>query len=330
MKLFINEYKGYIFTYYIGLVITIMYCYLMNFIKVSEIIYILLFNTFIISSFIIYKYITTKRAYEVFEKGIDHLDESILDLGKSPVGKNVSNLLNQQYNQYKLNIQAQNKTHEEHLTFINHWVHQMKTPVSVINLLLQEYECEETSSNIHKELDKIDKGLNMAMYFARLNQFEKDFSVQKVNLYNEVVELINKEKRLFIKNRIIPKVELDKDLVVYSDKKWLRFIIEQIIINGVKYSKNYGKYLTIKNRENGKYIIIDIIDEGVGISKKDIKRVFEPFFTGENGRNFGESTGMGLYIVKTVCDNLGHKVEIKSEIKKGTQVSILFKNKTMF
>ena len=90
MKLFIKEYKGYIFTYYIGLVITLTYCKLMNFIKASEIIYILLFNTIIVSSFIIYKYITTKRAYEVFEKGIDNLDESILDLGKSPVGKNVS------------------------------------------------------------------------------------------------------------------------------------------------------------------------------------------------------------------------------------------------
>ena len=325
MKLFMNEYKGYIFTYYLGIIITLTYCKLMNFIKALEIIYILLFNTFIISSFIIYKYITTKRAYEVFEKGIDNLEQSILDLGKSPIGKNVSNLLNQQYNQYKLNIQAQNKIHEEHLTFINHWVHQMKTPVSVINLLLQEYECEEISSNIYKELDKIDKGLNMAMYFARLNEFQKDFLVEKVNLYNEVVELINKERRLFIKNRIIPKVELDKDLEVYSDKKWLRFIIEQIIINGVKYSKNYGKYLTIKSRENDKYIIIDIIDEGIGISKKDTKRVFEPFFTGENGRKFGESTGMGLYIVKTVCDNLGHKVEIKSKTEKGTQVSILFK-----
>lgn len=201
----------------------------------------------------------------------------------------------------------------------------MKTPVSVINLLLQEYEGEEVSSNIQQELDKIDKGLNMAMYFARLDQFQKDFSVEKVNLYNDVIELVNKERRLFIKNRIIPKVELDKDLVVYSDKKWLRFIIEQIIINGVKYSKDYGKYLIIKNIENSEYIIINIIDEGIGIPKKDIKRVFEPFFTGKNGRKFGESTGMGLYIVKKVCDNLGHRVEIKSEIEKGTRVSILFK-----
>lgn len=325
MKLFMNEYKGYIFTYYAGLIITLMYCKLMNFIKASEIIYILLFNTFIVSSFIIYKYVTTKRAYEFFEKGIENLDESILDLGKSSIGKNVSKVLNQQYNQYRLEIQEQNKIHDDHLTFINHWIHQMKTPVSVINLLLQEYEGEEISSNIQQELDKIDKGLNMAMYFARLDQFQKDFSVEKVNLYNEVVELINKERRLFIKNKIIPKVELDKDLVVYSDKKWLRFIIEQIIINGVKYSKNYGKYLTIKNREDDKYIIIEIIDEGIGIPKKDIKRVFEPFFTGKNGRKFGESTGMGLYIVKKVCDNLGHRVEIKSEIEKGTRVSILFK-----
>ena len=298
MKLFMNEYKGYIFTYYAGLIITLMYCKLMNFIKASEIIYILLFNTFIVSSFIIYKYITTKRAYEVFEKGIENLDESILDLGKSPIGKNVSNMLNQQYNQYRLKIQEQNKIHNDHLTFINHWIHQMKTPVSVINLLLQEYEGEEVSSNIQQELDKIDKGLNMAMYFARLDQFQKDFSVEKVNLYNDVIELVNKERRLFIKNRIIPKVELDKDLVVYSDKKWLRFIIEQIIINGVKYSKDYGKYLIIKNIENSEYIIINIIDEGIGIPKKDIKRVFEPFFTGKNGRKFGESTGMGLYIVK--------------------------------
>ncbi|GAA0706220.1 HAMP domain-containing histidine kinase [Paraclostridium ghonii] len=325
MKLFMDEYKGYIFTYYVGLIITLTYCKLMNFIKTSEIVYILFFNTFIVSSFIMYKYITTKKSYEVFENGIKSLDESILDLGKSPIGKNVSNILNQQYEQYRSNIQEQNKIHNDHITFINHWIHQMKTPVSVINLLLQEYEGEEISLNIHQELDKIDKGLNMAMYFARLDEFQKDFSVEKVNLYDDVIELINKERRLFIKNRIIPKLEIDKDLIVYSDKKWLRFILEQIIINGVKYSKDHGKYLIIKNREDDEYIIIDIIDEGIGIPRKDIKRVYEPFFTGENGRKFGESTGMGLYIVKKVCDNLGHTLQIKSEIEKGTKVSILFK-----
>ena len=127
MKLFMNEYKGYIFTYYVGLIITLTYCKLMNFIKASEIIYILLFNTFIVSSFIIYKYVTTKRAYEFLEKGIENLDESILDLGKSSIGKNVSKVLNQQYNQYRLEIQEQNKIHDDHLTFINHWILYLRT-----------------------------------------------------------------------------------------------------------------------------------------------------------------------------------------------------------
>lgn len=325
MKLFLKEYKGYIFIYYLGFIITLIYCNLMNFIGVSEIIYIVLFNTFIISSFIIYKYITTKKTYGIFENGIKTLEDSLLDLDKSHIGKNVSSILNQQYEQYTKNIQEQKKIHDEHLTFINHWIHQMKTPVAVINLQLQDYEGEDISSNIQSELDKLDKGLNMAMYFARLDEFQKDFLVEKVNIYNELIDIVNKERRLFIKNGIIPKLEVDKDMSVYTDKKWIKFIIEQVIINGVKYSKNYGKYLIIKSTENSEYIIIDIIDKGIGIHKKDIKRVFEPFFTGENGRKYGESTGMGLYIVKKVCENLGHTIEIKSESEKGTEVSILFK-----
>ena len=201
----------------------------------------------------------------------------------------------------------------------------MKTPVSVINLHLQDYEDEEIASNIQPELDKIDKGLNMAMHFARLDEFQKDFLVEKVNLYNEIIDIINKDRRLFIKNKIIPKVELEKDLIVYTDKKWIKFVIEQVIINGVKYSKNNGKYLTIKSRISGKYTVLDIIDEGIGIPNKDIKRIFDPFFTGKNGRKYGESTGMGLYISKEVCNNLGHNIEVTSEINKGTQVSIIFK-----
>lgn len=325
MKLFIKEYRGYIFTYYISLIITLFYCNMMNFIGFSEIFYLLLFNTFIISCFIIYRYLSTKKVYDFFEKNMATLDDSFIDLGKSNLGKNLSSTLEKQYELYISSLAESNKKHEEHLNFINHWIHQMKTPLSVINLQLQEYEGEEIATEVGTEIDKLDKGLNMAMYFARLAEFQKDFVIEKINLYEEVINIINKEKRLFIRNKIIPKVQLNKDLEVYTDKKWIKFVIEQIIINGVKYSKNYGKYLTITSEESNKYISLHIIDEGIGICKKDIKRVFDLFFTGENGRKYGESTGMGLYIVKTVCDNLGHTIQIKSEEKKGTMLSILFK-----
>lgn len=325
MKIFLKEYRGYIFTYYLGLIITLAYCNMMSYIGIADILYILLFNTFIITCYVVYKYISNKKTYYIFEKGINTLEESLLELDRSCIGKNISSLLNRQYELYITNLQKQKKIHKDHLTFINCWIHQMKTPVSVINLQLQDHEGEEIAFNIQPELDKIDKGLNMAMHFARLDEFQKDFLVEKVNLYTEIIDIISKERRLFIKNKIMPKVEIEKDLIVYTDKKWIKFVMEQIIINGVKYSKNKGKYLTIKSRMSGQYIVLDIIDEGIGINKKDIKRIFEPFFTGENGRKFGESTGMGLYISKEVCNRLGHNIEVTSEINKETQVSITFK-----
>lgn len=325
MKLFIKEYKGYIFVYYTGLIITLFYCNMMKFIGLKEILYLLLFNTFIISCFIIYKYLKTKKVYDFLESDMKTLDESFIDLGKSDLGKSILATLEQQYELYTSSLEEYNKKHEDHLTFINHWIHQMKTPLSVINLQLEEYEGEEISSEIRQEVERLDKGLNMALYFARLEEFQKDFVIEKVNLYEEVVSIVNKEKRLFIRNKIIPKVELDKEVKVYTDRKWIKFVIEQIIVNGVKYSKNSGRYLTISSEENNEYILLHIIDEGIGICRKDIKRVFDLFFTGENGRKYGESTGIGLYIAKKVCDNLGHTIKIESQEEKGTKISLLFK-----
>jgi len=155
---------------------------MMKFIGLSEIIYILLFNIFIISCFIIYKYLTTKKVYDIFEKGINTLEESLLDFGKSNLGKNISSLLDNQYDFYISSLQEHKKIHSNHLTFINHWIHQMKTPLAVINLQLQDYEGEEIFLEIGQELDKLDKGLNLAMNFARLEEFQNDFVIEKINL----------------------------------------------------------------------------------------------------------------------------------------------------
>ncbi|HBG7285679.1 HAMP domain-containing histidine kinase [Clostridioides difficile] len=324
MKLFLKDYKGYIFIYYIGIVMTIIYCNLMKFISFGESLYILLFSSFILLCFLIYKYYKNRGVYSLFEKGIHSLEESFLYLGSSFLGRNISVILKQQHKLYQSMIQEHKKIHSEHLTFINQWIHQMKTPISVISLQLQDYEGEEVTENIRKEIDRLNKGLDMAMHFARADNFQKDFIVEKAKLNEIVSSIVNEEKRLFIKSGMIPKIQVDKFTYVYTDVKWMKFIIGQLITNGVKYSKDYSNYLTIKSEENNKYVILSIIDEGIGIVSKDLKRVFDPFFTGENGRKFGESTGMGLYLVKKVCDDLGHKVSIKSEVGKGTEVSIYF------
>ncbi|WP_434302334.1 sensor histidine kinase [Clostridium botulinum] len=325
MKLFIKDNKGYIVVYSISIFITLGYLALSGFVQIGECLYIVLFNTFILVCFLFFRYYKNKDVYKFLDKGLNNLDESFLDLGNSVLGEGISNILKKEHNLYEAEIIKHNKVYNDHLTFINQWVHQMKTPLSVIQLQMQEYEGEEPVESMKVEISKLNRGLNMAIYFARLDSFQKDFIVEKFSLYNLVMSKVNEEKQIFIKNKILPKVEIDDSIEVYSDVKWMKFVLEQLIVNGVKYSKDKGKELIIRAYDEENTIKLSVIDNGVGIPKKDIKRVFDPFFTGKNGRNFGESTGMGLHIVKRICDSLGHDVFIESKVSEGTTVSIIFK-----
>ncbi|MBW9153299.1 sensor histidine kinase [Clostridium estertheticum] len=325
MNLFLKYNRGYIIIYLLSLILTIIYCNIMDFIGFGEVIYILIFNTFILVCFLAFRYYQNRQLYKLLKNGLICLNDAFLELGSSDLSGNISELLKKQHNLYEAEIQKCNKVHNEHLTFINQWVHQMKTPLSVIQLQLQEYAGEEKARSIEEEVNKLNKGLDMAMHFARIDSFQNDFIVERIFLKKLVIGTINEEKKLFIKNKITPRLEIDDAIKVYSDVKWIKFVLDQLIINGVKYSKGTGKELIIKACEKEKEILLSVIDEGIGIPRKDIKRVFDLFFTGENGRKYGESTGMGLYISKEVCVNLGHKIEITSTADKGTMVTIRFK-----
>lgn len=325
MKLFIKDNLGYISIYLISVLLTLGYLALLGIMEVNEYFYILLFNVFILCCFLFFRYYKNKEVYRLLENGLNNLDESFVELGNSVLGQNICNILRKEHNLYEAEIIKSNKVYSEHLMFINQWVHQMKTPLSVMQLQMQEYEGEEYAESMKEEISKLNKGLNMAMYFARLGSFQKDFIVERFSLYNLVMNKVNEERQMFIKNRVIPKVEIDDSIEVYSDAKWIKFILEQLIVNGVKYSKDHGKELIIRAFDEEDTVKLTVIDKGVGIPKKDIKRVFDPFFTGENGRNFGESTGMGLYMVKKICGNLEHRVFIDSKVGEGTTTSIIFK-----
>jgi Histidine kinase-, DNA gyrase B-, and HSP90-like ATPase. len=200
----------------------------------------------------------------------------------------------------------------------------MKTPISVIHLILQENEGEPYVENIAQEVERISRGLNMALNMARLDSFEHDFAVETVLLHSIVSEIINEQKRYFIRKRVYPEVRIDLNMSVKSDRKWLKFIIEQLLVNAIKYTEGENKKVIVSAYEREKGKVLEVKDQGVGIPQKDIRRVFEPFYTGENGRKFGESTGMGLYLVNEVCKKLEHKIEIESKPGEGTSVRIIF------
>ena len=265
---------------------------------------------------------THRKFYKRLTSQISRLDEVFEALDPSPVSAALSDLLKVQHRLYINDLRQQEKKRNDHLTFINQWVHQMKTPLSVIELIIQDREDEQMTS-IQEETDKLEKGLEMVLYAARVEVFEQDFHVQPVSLKSTIDQAIRENKRLFIKNQVYPDVHLSPT-IVESDEKWLEFVFNQIITNAIKYSAEKGQKVYIYDEKDEKGTHLIIRDMGVGIPKTDVKRVFDPFFTGENGRIYRESTGMGLYLVKEVCEKLGHEVEIESVQGEGTLVKIHF------
>ncbi|PEK36427.1 sensor histidine kinase [Bacillus pseudomycoides] len=274
-------------------------------------------------AYLLYRYFTHKSFYERLANPLRSLDESVQKSDFAVLSTALHELLEVQYRHYQNQLQVQERKNEEHLTFMNQWIHKMKTPLSVIELLTQD-EVDPRFESINEEADKLKKGLEMALYVARLETFIQDFYVERVQLYKLVNEAIHEHKRFFIRNFVYPEVKIEKEIIVESDAKWLQFLVGQILSNAIKYSTGSREKIILKAYNVDKRVILEVSDFGVGIPKQDIPRVFQPFFTGENGRDFKESTGMGLYLVHEIAKHLGHKVEIYSEVKKGTTVRIIF------
>lgn len=239
------------------------------------------------------------------------------------------------YSSYEEKIREYERKEKLHRDFNNLWIHQMKTPVSVINLLLENgLNSRRDIISLEEEVSKIENGLDMALYNLRLQTFNLDFKAEKVKIVDTVRKVINNNKNSFIFNSIYPKVDIDDELIIETDSKWIEFVINQIIQNSIKYTKvkdSIKREMKVSSKEKDHCFEILFYDNGIGIPKKDIKYIFNPFFTGENGRTFTESTGMGLYLTKEVLKNLGHNISIESKEDEYTIVKIEFpKNKSIY
>lgn len=203
------------------------------------------------------------------------------------------------------------------------FVHQMKTPVSVLKLILEKHSEEGEYKKIRRNISALEYNLNQMLDVYRLEEFKNDFVSEKVMLKNVCKDCINGLKDYFIASQIYPKLDIDDDIYVYSDSKWLKLVIHQLLTNAIKYSDN-GQSVTVRAKKEEDRVILSVIDEGIGIENADLRNIFELFYIGKNGRNNADSSGIGLYIVKRVTEYLGHKTEVESEVGKGTTVRIVF------
>lgn len=324
-KLFLRDYASFI-VFQLLLVGFIMVIYALDgFRNIDTAIYSFCISLVLLASFLLVRYLMRQRYLLKITQLPTAMEDVLQKNAKTPEAMQTEKYMHELYRLYQHELHALYASQKRHDQFMNQWVHQMKTPISVIELLLQD-DRPLDKKNVQEEIDRLRRGLDMVLVNARLENFEDDMQVERVALKGIVTATVNENKRLFITKRVFPEIHIDDNLIVASDSKWLRFILGQFITNAVKYTFEANKKIVISAIEKDDYVQLAICDEGIGIPASDLSRVTKAFFTGENGRKTGESTGMGLYLAKEICEKLGHELAIKSEVGKGTIVTVTFTN----
>nr|WP_283175814.1 sensor histidine kinase [Lysinibacillus sp. Bpr_S20] len=293
--------------------------------NVDTAIYSFCISLVLLASFLLIRYLMRQRYLLKITQLPKTMEDVLQKNAKTPEAMQAEKYMHELYRLYKHELQSLYAGQKRHDQFINQWVHQMKTPISVIELLLQD-ERPLDKKNVQEEIDRLRRGLDMVLVNARLENFEEDMQVEQIALKMIVTATVNENKRLFITKRVFPEIHIEDDIIVASDSKWLRFIIGQFVTNAVKYTFEANKKIVISTTKKDDHVQLAICDEGIGIPASDLSRVTKAFFTGENGRKTGESTGMGLYLAKEICEKLGHDLNITSEVGKGTIVTVTFTN----
>ena len=322
MKLFLKEHFAFIIYQMAVVVFFLTIFWLEGFRDLNTAVYVFTISWFLIGAFLSVRYMLRRKFYQKILTTPNSMDAALNRSAKTTENAVVENYMHELYRTYQIEVQTLYATQDRQYKFMNQWIHQMKTPISVLELLLQEEAVDKKS--VQEEIDRLKRGLELVLMNARLENFENDIQIEQVNLKGIMTSVINDNKRLFITNRVYPQVQIDETLVVMSDPKWLKFVLGQFITNAVKYTFEPNKKITIQTVQDEHEVILNVIDEGIGIPKSDLSRVTKAFFTGENGRKSGESTGMGLYLAHEICGKLGHRLSIQSQVGEGTTVQMTF------
>lgn len=211
----------------------------------------------------------------------------------------------------------------EYREYVEMWTHEIKTPIAVSRLVMENHRDDVTRS-LSEEMDKLEGYVEQMLYYSKGSSLSEDYRIRQVSLKELVMGAVKGHAKYMIAEKVTPEFE-SLDYMVLTDAKWMHFILNQIISNGVKYhAKDRKPTLRFWVAREGKTITLSIADNGIGIPESDVERIFRKGFTGENGRKYAKSTGMGLYLSHMLCQKLGTKLSVTSRVGEGTAVSLAF------
>lgn len=237
-------------------------------------------------------------------------------------------LLQESGKKMKEHVNKYSRENKEYKEYIELWIHEVKLPIAAAKLMLENHR-DQAPEGLEEELNRIEGYTEQALFYARSNDVEKDYFIREICLSDIVNEVLAANRReLIAKHCEVNLHDLQKK--VYSDGKWLHFILNQILSNSIKYAmtpetdRDMPLFLEICAQEQAEGTVLLISDQGIGIPEEEISRVFEKGFTGSNGRKQKKSTGIGLYLCKKLCGRLGHSISVSSGKGKGCTVQITF------
>lgn len=289
---------------------------------IDSVFYIVSLNLSLTLIFLIITYFKEVKLYKHFDKDKEIEEIKHKDLAETPFQRETVDYLYRQILAYKdkfVDQQLQLNMHEQTIT---EFVHDIKTPVTAMKLLIDQEENHERKQALLYEWSRINSMLDTQLYITRLESQRKDMYFDYVPLKRMVIDEIQLARHISQVKGIGFDVDFKVDDYVYTDIKWCRMIIRQILSNALKYSENYN--IEIRTELIDKHVSLIIKDHGRGISKKDMPRIFERGFTSTANRNETTSSGMGLYLVNNVKNQLGIQVDVTSAVGKGTTVSLVF------
>lgn len=222
-----------------------------------------------------------------------------------------------QYWGFRKRTEQYEKESKEKQDFFALWAHQIKTPIAALNLLLQGEK--QDAAVCRQELFKIESYVEMALNYLRFEEMSNDLVLERNSLEQLVRQVVKKYAAIFIYNHISIQLE-HLTYTVLTDEKWFCFMLEQILSNALKYTKQGSVKISAEESANGLRVLVK--DTGIGIRSEDLPRIFEKGFTGYNGRMDKKASGLGLYLCKGVCEKLGHGISVASKEGEGTTVMI--------
>lgn len=258
---------------------------------------------------------------------LDHLEEAYLLTEMLPEagfleGELFCDILRQCSKSMNDRIGLFRRESRDYREYVETWIHEVKTPLASARLSLDNAP-RELSRRVERELSRLDQLLEQALYYARSSSTEKDYLVRKIPLRELVNASLRKNSRDFIDAHVSVKTE-NLDNTVYTDSKWAGFILDQIFQNAVKYRKKDGAQVAVSARESSGAVVLQIADNGIGIPAADLGRIFEKGFTGENGRKYEKSTGIGLYLCRKLCQKLNMGIRAQSREGEGAVFFLSF------